>query len=592
MSDEKTESPIGKLRQFSDRARYLPWALRQSWDAARGWTLLWGSLLLIEGLLPVGIVYLTRDLVNAISSGVGNGLRWQTARPILASAALFGAVLLLKEVVAAINGWVRVQQGERVQAHLYAQIHRQAATIDMAFYETPDYFDHLHRARFESRTRPLALLEQCGALSKGMVSLISMLVVLLPASTWLPLALVGSTLPTFYVVLLHALRDYRWRRRTTAASRMAQYHDWVLADRSTAPEIRVFGLAGFFSDAFQQTLAGLRRGRAELARKEAIGRVVATLLSLSVTGLALAWMIGRALAGNASLGDLAFFLQAFNQGQLVVRSLLQQAGQLFRNLLYLGDLHTFLNLRPKVEDSPNACAIRPLAKGIEFHQVSFSYPGGKQVLTDLSLSIPPDKMVAIVGPNGAGKSTLIKLIARLYDPTAGHITWDGVDLRETTSRDLRREITVLFQQPAHYNATVTQNIRFGDLSRQVSNAEIGKAAEAAGAAELIESLPCGYETLLGKTFAGGSELSVGQWQRVCLARAIVRNASVILLDEPTSAMDPWTEAHWLERLRQHTKGRCVVLITHRLSTANQADLIFVLKKGKVVRHTEDGPLIV
>jgi ATP-binding cassette subfamily B protein len=285
-----------------------------------------------------------------------------------------------------------------------------------------------------------------------------------------------------------------------------------------------------------------------------------------------------------TLGELALIYAAFNQGQGLMRTLLENAGQLYANSLFLGSLFEFLALKPLVAeiDAARAKRIDRVATGISFNRVSFSYPGATtRALDDFSLFVPAGKIVAIVGPNGAGKSTLVKLLCRFYDPTSGSVDIDGIDLKEVPTVELRRLITVLFQQPFHYSATVRENVAYGGLG-DVDGREVSDAIRAAGAEEIVARLSSHEETLLGRWFAGGTELSVGEWQRIALARAFLRRAPIMILDEPTSALDPWAEADWLLRFRELAVGRTSIIITHRFTTAMHADIIHVMHEGQIV----------
>ncbi|HET7288143.1 MAG TPA: ABC transporter ATP-binding protein, partial [Pyrinomonadaceae bacterium] len=278
-----------------------------------------------------------------------------------------------------------------------------------------------------------------------------------------------------------------------------------------------------------------------------------------------------------TLGELALIYAAFNQGQGLMRTLLENAGQLYGNSLFLGNLFEFLALQPVIADGRHRK--EQVKVGIEFKGVSFSYPDASgRALDDFTMTIPKGKIVAIVGPNGAGKSTLLKLLCRFYDPDDGAIEIDGLNLKDIALDDLRRMITVLFQQPFHYNATVQENVLYGDPT----STELNAAIRAAGAEELVARLPQKEQTLLGRWFAGGTELSVGEWQRIALARAFLRSAPIIILDEPTSALDPWAEADWLERFRQLAAGRTSIIITHRFTTAMHADVIHVMDRGRII----------
>jgi ATP-binding cassette subfamily B protein len=316
-------------------------------------------------------------------------------------------------------------------------------------------------------------------------------------------------------------------------------------------------------------------------------------MGLLISGFAMAWIGWRALHGLATLGDLALFYQAFERGQVLMRALLHNVSQIYSNSLFLGNLFDFLALQPQIVDPPEPQTVpSPLQRGIDFRQVSFRYPGSERLaLRDFNLTIPAGQIVAIVGPNGAGKSTLIKLLCRFYDIESGRIALDGIDIRDVALQELRRQVTVLFQRPVAYQATASENIAFGDLVQAPVEAAIETAARGAGAHELLARLPQGYETLLGKWFAGGTELSGGEWQRVALARAFFRKSSIVILDEPTSAMDSWAEAEWLARFRELVQGQTAIIITHRFTTAMQADMIHVMERGRIVESGRHADLL-
>jgi len=582
-----------KLRGTLDHLRHLPRALNLVWAAARYWTLAWVALLAVQGLLPVATVYLTRWLVDSLVAALGAGDRWQSVRPLLIPAALMAGIKLLMELLRSAANWIRAVQAELLRDHISGLIHGQSTTADLAFYEVPEYYDHLHRAREEASYRPVTLVESLGSLLQDGITLCAMGVVLIEFGLWLPAALLVSTLPAFYVVLHYTLRQHQWRLRATADERRTWYYDWLLTARETAAEVRLFGLGEHFRSAYRGLRRRLREGRLRIEGEQSLAELGAGALALLITGAAMAWMGWQALQGAVTLGTLALFYQAFIQGQSLVRSLLQHVSQLYANSLFLGNLFDFLALSSRVVDPVHPDpAPEVLREGICFHQVTFNYPGSRQVvLSDFSLTIPAGQVVAMVGPNGAGKSTLIKLLCRFYDPDTGRIELDGIDLRRFQLGQLRRLITVLFQEPVHYNATVAENIALGDLAVAPGPAEIRAAAQAAGAEEIISRLPQGYDHLLGKMFESGAELSVGEWQRLALARAFLRRSPILLLDEPTSAMDSWAEADWLRRFRRLASGRTVVIITHRFTTAMHADMIYVMADGRLVESGSHGELL-
>ena len=560
------------------------------WTAAHGWTVGWVALLLVQGLLPVATVYLTRAVVNNLAEGMGAaspGLAmrdvWASARPTLFFVALLAGIAVLSEILRGITGWIRTAQAELVKDHISGLIHAKANSLDLAFYETPEYYDRLFRARTDAAYRPVALLENTGSLAQNGLTLVAMAGVLVPYGIWLPLALFISTLPAFSVVLRYTLRQHQWRLRNTAAERRAQYYDWLQTSQEAAAELRLFALGEYFRAGFQKLRRRLRGERIELARDQAMAELVAGSLGLTTMGLAVAWMVWKAARGLATLGDVALLYQAFNQGQRLMRTLLENIGQIYGNSLFLENLFEFLDIQPQLADAPRPSTFpAKLERGVCFEGVTFRYPGSaRPALDTFDLTVAANEIVAIVGANGAGKSTLIKLLCRLYDPDAGRVLIDGRDLREFSLAELRRRITVLFQEPVHHQDTAAQNIAFGDLAMGATPTRIEEAARAAGADGPISRLPNGYETLLGKRF-GGAELSVGEWQRIALARAFLRQAPIILLDEPTSAMDSWAEADWLARFRTLAAGRTAIVITHRFTTAMQADVIHVMESGRIV----------
>jgi ATP-binding cassette subfamily B protein len=563
---------------------YLPRALGLAWGAARQWTLLWGVLLLVQGLLPVATVYLSRLLVNSLVAAYRTGADWQSVRPAVGWAVAMGLVLLLGEGLRSASALVRSAQSELVHDHIMALIHNKSIAADMAFFDSPDFYDRQHRATRDASSRPLALLETMGTLLQNTITLAAMGAVLLPFGGWIPASLLATTLPALGVVMHWAYRQHQWRVLQTEKERQTRYYDWLMTNPEGAAELRLLDLGKHFQELYRTLRRRLHAERLEFVWKQSRAELGAGALALVLTGTTLGWMAWKAVRGQLTPGDLALFYQAYNQGLQLTRTLLDKVGLLYANLLYLGDLFEYLEMEPQVGDAAQPVAApEKLQQNIRFHRVTFSYPGSQRAaLEDFSMEIPAGQIAAVVGSNGAGKSTLIKLLCRFYDPQEGRIEMDGTDLREISLESLRRRITVLFQQPMHYQETVWQNIALGDLRAPADRETIADAAHAAGADSVIAHLPQGYDNQLGRWFAKGAELSVGEWQRLALARAFYRRAPILVLDEPTSAMDPWAESDWLERFRRLAAGRTSVIITHRLTTAVFADVIHVMAEGQIV----------
>jgi ATP-binding cassette subfamily B protein len=387
------------------------------------------------------------------------------------------------------------------------------------------------------------------------------------------------------------LKEHHWHLEHTNQQRRARYLDWLITDQTAAAELRLFDLGSYHRKAFESLRESLRVGRLRLVRQGAATELAAGVLAWAGSLAGLGWMLKRTLAGAVGLGDLLLCFQAFQQCQTLLRSLLEGAGKIYRSLLFVENLNDFLGLKPAILPGVAGEPGLPVKESIRFEDVGFTYPGGfHRALDGFEMEIPKGKVVALVGHNGAGKSTLIKLLCRFYDPDAGRILIDGVDLRELDPVALRRQIAVLFQDPVHYHASAGENITFGDIERASDKDRRWQAARDAGALEPIEKLHGGFDSLLGKWF-GGEELSGGEWQRIALARAFFRRASLVILDEPTSAMDSWAEQEWLGRFRSLTEGSTGLMITHRFTTAMYADIIHVLDNGRVVESGTHQELV-
>jgi ATP-binding cassette subfamily B protein len=571
------------IRQAEVKVTELARTFRLLWSACPQWTLLWVSLLVVQGVLPVGIVQLTRTLVDQIAATIGAGASWANVTPVLIPAALIGGLFILTELLQMGIEWVRTVQAELMQDHIARLVHEQSVSMDMGFFEQSDFHDRLHRARADATTRPLAILESSGSALQNGVTLLGMAAVLLPYGWWLPPALLASTLPAFYALLRAGRRQHAWWNESTVARRRIQYFDMLLTDSFHAGELRLFGVGAHFQAIYQALRARFRKERLDLLREQFGSRAAAEVVALAMSAAMMVWMLRQALLGALTLGDLALFYQAFQRGQGLVRTLLGNLGQIYTNSLYVSNLFDFLSLRPQIVDRADAVAAPAhLRSGIAFKEVNFRYQGARDYsLRNFSVIIPAGKVVALVGENGAGKTTLLKLLARFYDPESGRIELDGVDLRDLSLSSLRGLLTFMFQMPNHYQFTARENIALGNIDA-AEEERVLQAANSAGADAIIRRLPRGYDNLLGRFFPGGVELSGGEWQRIALARALMRQAPVVMLDEPTSSLDSWAEADWYRRLRAHAEGRTILIATHKLSIARQADLILVMRRGEIV----------
>ncbi len=584
MSDQGLPETDELLQNVRRLLAYVPRTLALVWDAAARWTVVWGTLLVVQGLLPGASVYLTKWVLDGASEAIGKGLAWGNVQLIVIPGGLMALVLLLQQVVKALSGWVQTSQAQYVEDHIQNRIHEQAARLDLAFYESSDYYDTLNQASSQASNKSLEVLQQLGGLLQNGITLVTIAGILVPYGLWIPLVLIFSTLPALYVVVKHNRKYHDWWENSTVRRRQAEYYHLLLTYDFAAQEMRAFEMGDYFSEAYSDLRDRLRGERIELEKNKGLATVGAGLTALAAMGIVMAIMAWRAMRGLATIGDLGLFYRSFREGQGLMRSLLQNAGKLYTSTMFLEHLFDFLSFEPTIQspDEPRRDLSAP-EDDIVFENVSFHYPEtDTDVLNDFSLTLPARNVTAIVGENGAGKTTLSKLLGRLYDPQEGRVLIDGVDIRDYRVEDLRKQITTLFQQPIRYQDTVAQNIVVGNVHRDPDQAALKEAARKAMIHETIQDLPEGYDTQLGHWF-GGTDLSGGQWQRIALARAYYRDAPIVILDEPTSAMDSWAENEWLQSFgRLVDEGRTAFIITHRFTTAMHADIIHVMDDGEVI----------
>ncbi|MGD1855044.1 MAG: ABC transporter ATP-binding protein [Leptolyngbyaceae cyanobacterium] len=570
---------------FKQTQRLVP-ALRLVWRSSPGWTMAKLSLLVIQGLYPLIQIYLIKLLVDAVTAQpelAASPQLLSESRPLLIGLAV---ILLTGMIANALSELVTSSQAQKVSDYMRSILHAKSVEIDLSYYENPRYHDTLQRAQKEATYRPNQILKRLALVVQNGILLVAMLGLLLTLHWGITIVLLVAIIPTVLVRVYYTRKFYTWQRTWTPVERKSTYLAWVLTGEQFAKEIRLFGLGELFSQRFD----GLRSQIYSAKLKFMTGRSLSFLAANIVAGLMVGAIYGfifyQALQGVLKLGDLVLYHQALQRGQSGLKSFIAGLSGLHEDNLFLANLYEFLDLQPQVVTpaQPKVCPPQN-AKGITFEQVSFQYEGTtRQALKDLSFHVKPGETVALVGENGSGKTTLIKLLCRLYDPTEGRITFNGIDLRDLDITQLRQQISVIFQDYAKYHLSAQDNIWLGNVQLPPEDERIFKAAQHAGAHEVITQLPAGYDTMLGKLFNGGEELSIGQWQKVALARAFLRESQVIVLDEPTSAMDPKAEYELFKKFRELIQDQSAILITHRLSTVKMADRIYVMDKGQIVEN--------
>ena len=570
------------LRGFFGVFRYSRRALALVWSTNRRLTLALAGVTLVAGVLPAGVAYVGALIVDAVVGAARSG---GGARHVLELVALEGVLVAgisaAQRAIQLCQSLLRAQLGQRVNV----MILEKALTLELQHFEDSEFYDKLTRARREASTRPLSLVMRTFFLVQNGISLVSYGSLLAHFSPWAVAVLLLAGLPAFVAEAKFsgdAFRLFRWRSPET---RMQIYLETVLAREDHAKEVKLFGLGARLLERYRAIFRRLyQEDRALTIRRDAWGFALGLIGSVALYG-AYVWIALSAVRQLISLGQMTMYVALFRQGQSTVSAMLTAVGGMYEDNLYLSTLYEYL----ETEVLPaGGSAVRGPAPedGVRFEDVSFTYPGSDApALEHVTLHLVPGTSLALVGENGSGKTTLIKLLTRLYAPSAGRILLDGRDLQEWDEVALRERIGVIFQDFARYQMLVGENVGAGDERYFEDEPRWREAAAKGRASDFIDTLPGGYRTQLGKWFKDGRELSGGQWQKIALSRAFMRSrADILVLDEPTAAMDAQAEAEVFEHFRQLAHARITILISHRFSTVRMADQIAVLERGHIVER--------
>jgi ATP-binding cassette, subfamily B, bacterial len=575
------------------RALQLGRALRFVWQSTKGWTIASGVLLVVQGVLPLLPLYLMKLMVDAVTAGVAAADKGVDFRQVVFLIVLMAAVALFSALTSSIAGLVSQAQSLGITDHMNNVLHAKSIEVDLEYYESAQYYDTLQRAQREAPFRPTRIVNGLVRIGQSGISFLAIAGLLFSFSWIITAILFAAVIPGVFVQLRYSNKMYRWQRERTSTERQTSYLNQMLTNSSYAKEIRLFNLGPLFVGRFRDLRRKLRGEILGIAARRSAADLVAQTSTIVAIYGSLAFIAYQTVQGDITIGDLVMYFMAFQRGQGFLKNILGGLTGLYEDNLFLSNLYEFLDLKRKVSEPVQARPLpQPMQRGIVVNHVSFQYPTGtRKVLEDISLTIRPGEVVALVGENGSGKTTLIKLLCRLYDPTGGTITIDGVDLRQFETKALRHEIAIIFQDYAHYHLTARENIWFGNTALPPDHEHVIAAARRSGADDVIGALPHGYDTILGKWFEDGEELSIGEWQKVALARAFMRDAQIIVLDEPTSSMDAKAEYEVFQSFRQLVSGRTAILISHRFSTVRMADRIYVLKQGSIIEGGTHKELI-
>ena len=572
------------IRDNLETLRNTPEAFRLVWAASRSNTLISFGLTPIAALLPAAQSWVGKMIVDSILGAINQSVGVQAGlRLVLPYVAAEFALLLLGTIVNSIRFLSNSILQSQLTNHINTLIIRKAISLDLQFFEDPVFYDTMQNARRRADSSALAIMNAILQIVQQSITLVSLVALLIGFSPWLAVVVILAAIPNFISRSRFSEMAFRALTHRAPEARLLNYIETLLTSNETVKEIKLFGLGEPLLARYRQLFTKFFEEDREISRKSSVASFAWGLLGNLAYYGSYVWVILRTLAKAITLGDMTMFLSVFRQSQNAVQQLLDSFNRLYESNLYLDNLLDYLNIEPVLALPENGkIAPAPIRNGIEFKNVCFRYPGSeKMVLQNINLFIPAGESIALVGLNGAGKTTLIKLLTRLYDPTEGEILLDGVDLREYDLKSLHQRFGVIFQDYVRYQFSVRENIGFGQIEDLEDTERIKRAAERGGADEVVAELPQGYDTILGRRWERGQELSGGQWQKIALARAFMRKAELLILDEPTSALDAEAEYEIFLRFRELMAGRIAVLISHRFSTVRMADRIVVLSEGRI-----------
>ena len=557
-------------------------SLKIVWRSAPGWTAATVIISVTRSIFPLAIIWLLKNIIDCITAA-------STATPgtpivnLLWPAAALTIVWFLDEATGDLGNLVRKKQSLKLELYMYSLLHTKVIKLDLINFEQPASFDCLSRASREAPWRPNSILNNLIGMLRGFLSLLLMAGLLTTVSWTLALLLLVVNIPGVLLRLHYVDILYNSQRKQTPEARKSSYFNWLLTGDRPSRELRLFGLGNYFIELFRKSFLKVKEEEIIIIRKRTLIELISTFFKATAILFTLLFIAGKTIGGNLSIGQMAMFLLAFRQGMIYIKELLGSLAGLYEDSLFIGDTFEFLNLEEKIKANVPVILPSTLKEKITINNLSFTYPGNSYcTINNVSFEIKKGEIVAMVGPNGAGKSTLVKLLCRLYDPDSGFIGIDNSDIRHIDPEEYRKLFSVVFQDFMLYNLKAGENIRIGNIDEKSVDERIRLAATETGIHETLSRLPDGYETLIGNLFEDSRELSWGQWQKIALARALFRNAPVLILDEPSSALDADTEFDIFSRFREIVKGRTSVFISHRFTNVSLADRIIVLDKGAIV----------
>jgi ATP-binding cassette subfamily B protein len=563
--------------------RNVPAVLRIVWESGRSVVTVGVVFRVIASFLPIALLWVTKLIIDGIVHAltthqpVTSRLWWLVALEF--GLAVFGSIL------GRTIDYFDTLLAERYMRHVSIRVMKHAAELDLTAYEDPVFYDRLERARVQATDR-LGMIQSIGRLVQQVITTVSLSVSIMLFSPWLLLLLVAGILPAFLGESHFAFLGYAKNFRQTPIRRQLDYLRVLGGSKEAAKELKLFGLKDFLVGRFTRLSDQIYGEDVSLARRRLIAGSLLSMIGTAGYYSAYVFVIWRTVQGMLTIGELTFLTGAILQASSNIQQIFSTVSSIADQALFLTDLIAFFEMQPTIRSNPNALpAPRPIRRGFEFRGVSFRYPGSSRlILNRLNFELRPGERVALIGENGQGKTTIVKLMTRLYDPTEGQVLLDGIDLRDYQLEDLYREIGVIFQDFMRYEMTARENIAVGRIEEIDNLRLLQLSAQKSMADEVIGRLDHEYDQLLGRRFEGGVDLSGGEWQKVALARAYLRDAQVLILDEPTAALDARSEYEVFQRFAELTSGKMALFISHRFSTVRMADRIVVLEDGRIAEE--------
>ena len=591
---DKNKTWRERVSEFREALSNLPRAFVLLWEADPLSTVGMAVIAVVNAAFPAAQAWAGKMILDGVVASIKLGRTPREGVAAVLPYLLLELGLVLSRSVAAqvyqlIHNLIDLRLGYLVTGRIV----RKALSLEMRWFEDPEFYDKLQNARRQSEYRAMAIVTDGFQAAQNVLTLASFLIILLAFNPLIALLLCGAAIPTFLVQTRYSRIIFRLQTWRAPETREMNYIEQLLTMDNAMKEVKLFDLGEPLLKSHGEMFWKIFKEDAAVARKRSFYSLLWGAVSTLAYYGAWVWIVGRTVAGALTLGGMTFYLSLFSQSQGAFQGLLDNIGGLFENGLFLKNLFDFMGLESKAPslDAGSRPAEDP-TRGVDFEGVWFRYPGSeKWVLEDFSLSIKPGEKIALVGENGAGKTTLIKLLTRLYEPEKGRVLLHGVDLRHFGAEELHRRVGALFQDYVRYQLSLRENIGFGAIQHAGDMARVEAAAKKGGADEVAAGLPKGYASRLGRWFDEGHDLSGGQWQKIALGRAFMRDGEVLVLDEPTSSLDAESEAAIFERMRALTEGKTVLLVSHRFSTVRMADRIVVLKSGRIAELGSHAQLV-